>query len=434
MKRLIILFIVMAGLFGQVVHVANFPTDAQKNLYIVPGNGGADAFGRFRVSSPQTLIEAKLIHDNQALVFDYYTNGAGVATYQNAHSAVLMTVSNNGEYVIAQTKSRANYQPGKSLEVIMSFRFGAGSAGVNKKVGYFNTATNAPFTNLIDGLYIEQDGVNVYLVQAKNGTPERVHQTNWDDPLDGNGRSKITLDWSKTQIIVWSIEWLGVGSVEAALVVDGHILPFYKFKNANTKTAVYMQTPNHSMRYEIRSTGGTNNLMQICGSVSSEGGLDRAGAIRGVSTEGAAITLTNENINYALIGIRLKTNYLGLTVFLESAQIQIQTASEKMEWSLVLNPTITGTPIWNDLANSGVQYVISSNGLTATGGTLVGGGFLETGGVQSGGGSLVQAVEDAIRLGATIDGVRDTIFLMGRPVGGTAGIEVDTMLFWREQL
>ena len=442
MKKLILIPLLVATAFPFVivpqdnnVNASNIGTDYSGNVKITPGNGSSDAFGRLRVSNPETLFDSKLLHDKVPLLWNEKLGGSGVATYQVNNASILMTVSNDGDYAISQSYMRFNYQPGKSHQILQTFCLGTGSASVIKRVGYFNTSTNASYTNERDGVYLEQDGVNQYIVISMFGTANRVIQSNWDDPLDGSGASGITVDWSKVQIIMFSMEWLGVGSLGCALVIDGAIIPFHKFKHANLTTTVYMSSPNHSIRYEIFSYGGTNNLLKICSSVNSEGGTEQSGVLRCASSGGNEITLTNENTKYALIGLRLKTNYLDISVFIRDAQLQIQTATEQLEWQVIFNPTIAGTPIWNDVANSSVQFCLSSNGLTVTGGTVTSGGYGESGNNSSGAAASTGGlVPNALRLGVSIDGVRDTIFFVAKPIAGSTAIQVDASLFWREQL
>ncbi|KKL49899.1 hypothetical protein LCGC14_2310910, partial [marine sediment metagenome] len=48
------------------------------------------------------------------------------------------------------------------------------------------------------------------------------------------------------------------------------------------------------------------------------------------------------------------------------------------------------------------------------------------------GGSAGEDLEDALTLGAKIDGTVDEIVLCARPIGGSSGIDVEGSLTWRE--
>jgi hypothetical protein len=403
-------------------------------LRVVPQGWLIDAFGRMAVSEPTTLFDSKQIHDDSPLFWDEVTNGAAQSYFLSGHSAVNMVVSNAGEYAIRQTKMRMNYQPGKSHQILMTANLNTGSAGVVKRVGYFNSATNAPYTNNRDGFWLEQSGADFYLVTSKSGVENRVIRSNWNNPLDGI-RSAQSFDLTKTFIIQWRMEWLGVGSLIAYLIIDGVPVEIHRFNHAGKSTDVYIQSPNHSLRYEIYSTGGTNSLKHICSSVSSEGGSDLLGTIRYASTSGSQVVAGVENVAYGIVGIRLKTNYIDTTIRLLDVALQIQSATKKIEWFLVLNPVITNVPVWADLDNSAMQFTMLTNEHRITGGIQIGGGFMESGGVSAGSaGSTAKTIENALRLGAKINGDRDFIFLCARPVGGTSAVDIEAAIYWREQL
>ena len=182
-------------------------------------------------------------------------------------------------------------------------------------------------------------------------------------------------------------------------VVDGKIYYAHYFNNANNLTSVYMSTPNHSIRYEIRSTGGVATLDQICSSVSSEGGEEALGTLNYVSTAGASVIGTTENIIYALIGIRLKSTHLDLTAKILSAALQIGSVAHAAEWMVIFNPTVAGTFTYGGLANSGMDYAIGATANTVTGGKILQGGFLESGAGKGSAGSAGAVIENALRLG-----------------------------------
>lgn len=404
-------------------------------------SGSIDAFGRWRVSEPVTLFDSKMLHDNLPLFWDEeIVNGGGstTATYSTVDASVTMTVdANSGDRVIRQSKTRFNYQPGKSQQVLFTFVLGNAVASTNKKVGYFNTSTVSPYTANIDGLYLEQDGTTQNFVQAKNGTPTTIPQSSWNlDPMDGTGPSEISLNWATTQIMIIDFEWLGVGRVRCGFVVDGLIYYAHEFLNANSLTSVYMSSPNHSCRYEIRSTGGTASLQQICSSVASEGGEQGLGTLFYKSTEGTHVVCAVENTVYSILAIRLKDTHLDTTIRLLNMAMQLQTTSHFGEWSIILNPTIGGAGLsFSDLANSAVQTAPGGAALTVTGGTSIAGGFIESGsaaGKGSTGGSTTLELNNALRLGSKIDGTRDVFVLCFRPIAGTVNADVEGALFWRE--
>src|SRR5210317_2106530 len=83
--------------------------------------GNIDAFGRARVSQVNTLIDIKQLYDSQPLFIDIVENAGGLATHSTVNATTDLTTTSNGDYVIAQTKQRFNYQSGKSQQIFMTF-------------------------------------------------------------------------------------------------------------------------------------------------------------------------------------------------------------------------------------------------------------------------------------------------------------------------
>lgn len=423
---------------------------------ITPGGGGSlsipdaglpiyfadsasnDAFGRQRVSNPVTLFDSKQLHHKGPRFWDEETSGGSeTSIHSSGDASVTMTVTaSSGEYVVRQTNMRFNYQPGKSQQILCTFVLGAGVENVVKRIGYFNTSTAAPYTADRDGIYLEQDGSSHYICQSKQGTPTRVEQASWNiDPMDGTGPSGKTIDWSKAQIMFMDFEWLGVGRVRVGFVIDGTIYYVHAFNNANSVTSVYMSSPNHSVRYEIRSNGGTASMQHICSSVASDGGSQALGTMHYVSTGGTHLNADTENTLYALIGIRLKNDRFDTVVRLLNVAINMQTASDIVEWVLLFNPTVDGTFTYQDVDDCcGCQYALgaTANDITDIG-HAIGGGFVDAASIFAGGNGSAQAqIENALRLGAKLDGTPDEIVLAVRPVGGSTSVDVEGAFFWRE--
>lgn len=406
-----------------------------------------DAFGRWRVSSPVTLFDSKNIFnddglatdvENQPLFYDnQQTSGSSTSTTYNPNesSQTLTVASTVAGTRVRQTKMRFNYQPGKSQLIIITFNLNGTSAGITKREGIFDEN---------NGLFLEANGDSLYFVRRSYVTgaaiDTKVAQSSWNlDAMDGTGSSGIDLDWSKTQIMYIDYEWLGVGRVRMGFVVDGKIYYAHEFLNTNNLDVVYMSTPNLPLRAEISNDGGgqSASVDQICSTVISEGGSDDLGIIRYASTSGTHLDANTENTVYALIGIRLKSEYIGATVKILNAAMQIHTASEKLEWILKLNPTIAGAGAdaisWSDQTNSAVQIALGDTANTVTGGIDIAGGFIESGGVQAGSaGSTDKGIDTALRLGSTIAGVVDEIVLCVRPIAGSVDVDIEGSLTWRE--
>lgn len=407
-----------------------------RNINLNTDNATGDAFGRLRVSQPTTLFDSKQIFDNQPLLWDdQETSGASTTSTHSANTAstTIGVAATTAGTRVRQTFQSFNYQPGKSQLVLLTGVFCAsgGGAGITTRVGQFN-ANNGLFLEYSDGV------LNVVRRTYTSGAAvdNSVAQASWNiDKMDGTGISGVTIDVTKTNILVIDYEWLGVGRVRMGFNVDGVTYYCHQFLNANSLTAVYMSTPNLPLRYEISNdgTGAASTLEHICSSVMSEGGEQALGQIRFASTDGTHVDANTENVAYAVLGIRLKSAYIGAVVKLLNLAVQIHTATDQIEWTLRFNPTVAGTFTYSDETNSAVQIATGATANTVTNGTIIDGGYAESGGNQQGAaGSTESVIKNALKLGAAIDGTVDEIVLCVMPVAGSTSVDVEGGFTWQE--
>lgn len=407
---------------------------ADEMLDLLKTIGNPDAFGRLRIAQPYTLFDSKLIFDNGPLFWDDKETSSGspsttTSTHSTATASVTLGVSAEAGTRVRQTFQRFNYQPGKSQLILQTGRLIAsgGGVGIASRRGYFDD-NNGLFWAVIDGTLC------VVVRSSASGSPVDtvIRQTSFNrDKLDGTGLSGFEIDVTKEQITWIDFEWLGVGAVRFGIYgEDGKPIVAHVVENANTTTAVYMSTPNLPLRYELANdgTGQASTAEQICSTVISEGGLELNGAEFYASTSGTHVDANTADAIYAIVGIRLKTTHLGAVVELQNMSM-MATTSNDFEWLLIFNPTVAGSFTYADITNSACQSATGATANTVTGGRRVSGGFVKSG---QGTGNVAQALREAIRLGAAIDGTRDQIVLCARPL--TLNADVEGSLTWRELL
>lgn len=385
-----------------------------------------DAFGRWRVSQPQTLFDSKQLYDNQPLFWDdAETAGSGTSSTHSANTAsttIGVSATTTGTRV-RQTFQSFNYQPGKSQQVLMTFVLDktGGGAGITRRVGQFN-ANN--------GIFLEDSaGTYKFVIRTYTGgsasDANSATQSNWNlDKLDGTGTSGINIDFTKAQILIFDYEWLGVGRVRVGFVIDGKIYYAHEFLNANSYSSVYMSTPNLPLRYEISNdgTGAASTLETICTTVISEGGSQELGILR--HKDSGSISSLSTGTTYAVLGIRLKSGYIGADISLQNISMISTTTNDQLHWELKLNPTVAGTFTYADETNSAIQTATGAATNTVTGGTNIDGGYLSTAL------PVTISVPNARKLGASIAGTVDTIVLCARPI--TNNITIQASMTWRE--
>lgn len=407
----------------------------------------SDAFGRLRVSEPFTMFNSKLIIDKQPNYWDEVTHGSSSSVHVSADAMVTLSVNASSDYAIRQTRQRFIYQPGKSLLIMYTFVSGQIETNVIKRVGSFHGSITAPYDTVFDGIYFESNGVtNSYnlCISKSQGTNQGVNsvpQSAWNvDKMDGTGLSRITLDFSKNQILFLDYEWLGVGQVRLGFIIDGKFIIAHKFKHTNISQNVYMTSPNLPVRYEIRGAGTTTSVGkfgQICTSIQSEGGYDPYGNVTTVSRLTSVGPFSVSNVSdgeiVPLLGIRLNQNSFSNTVqLLRYSILPTNTMSNFYEFMVLRNPSLGAYDgNWVSLNNSAIQYNSNSTitaRITATGNIINSNYFT----APSKGTFQSDVIEDVISIGNSINGVSDTIFLALKVLNGNDNANVYCNLTFRE--
>lgn len=418
---------------GGLYHPQGHDVDEVDNL-LVHIDRPKDAFDRLRVSEPHTIFDSKQIFDNQPLFWDDQEESGGSTT--STHTVVsartrLLVLDSAVGVRTRQTFRRFNYQPGKSQQIFMTgiLTVEAGATGITRRIGIFDDD---------NGLFFEDaEGTTNIVIRTKASgsiVDTAVAQSSWDDPMDGTGRSGITLDFTKTQIFAFDFEWLGVGDVRFSIIIDGEIIVVHTVPHANVDTLVYMSTPNLPLRYQIISTttGGNDifNLDAMCATVISEGGQQDSGKVLYKSTAPTGVTASTADVIYALIGFQLKTTTLAESM--EPLQVSVMNeGTQDMEWTLRLNPTVAGTFTYSDISNSNLQSAAgaTANVVTSGSGVIMAGGLIKSG---KDSGDITLDLKNSIELGAAIDDTRDTLVLCVMPFAN-AGV-IQGGLTWRERV
>lgn len=369
---------------------------------VINGSTAVDAFGRQRVSNPATLFDSQnLYYDGEQ--FSSATTGSGSVTYnQNGSNFTLAVGTASGDKVVRQTRRTMLYQPGKSLQILNTFAMATLQSNLRQRVGYFTTQ---------NGIFFEADGTDLYMVIRSYVTgvvvDTRVAQANWNqDPFDGSGPSGITLDPTKVQIWWCDIEWLGVGSVRTGFVINGVFYICHVFNHANEISNVYMTTAVLNPRYEIENidtTVSSSSMLQVCSTVVSEGGYNPVAPLTYVPKASMVTRIGAANTNVAICSVRLNPANLDAVVL--PGQLDLLLVDVRYgEFTLTRNANI-GSVAWSNIANTSIQYAITSN--TVTDGTVIFGGVTSSRDVVT----FSDDVKARLQLGRSADGTPDTLTL-----------------------
>lgn len=356
----------------------NTSTNSDLNpIFVQSANVASTSKDRMKITSYSTGFFNTFQHGKEPDIWDESTSTGATSTWDGNRNAVNITVSSTvGSKVIRQTKNVMRYVPGRPAEYSQAIILGAHVSGIRQRVGLFDDNDGFFFERAADG--------NLYCVirSSVTGTPQETRKirADWNgDKLNGSGPTGITLDLSKTQLLVVDYEWYGVGVVKFSLVINNQTVDLHTFYHANTISDPWCSTPFIPMRVEMEnvSTSTSATMYQISSCHSMEAFSDNLGIPISVATSITGKTLTTQNTYYPVLSIRLKSTALNGVVIPQYLQAGT-TDNTFINYQLILNPTLTGASwINHPSADSIVQYDLSATAFT--GGTILNQGFAASG-------------------------------------------------------
>lgn len=337
------------------------------------------SFGRGRVSDTRILGEYRYQYGEGTLFeMNDFTAGAGAINMDYTRVCALGNVGTaSGDRVVRQTKQYHPYISGTSNLFFITYVMNQAKPNLVQAVGAFDD---------LNGIFFRMNGTTPEVVIRKSGVDtEIVAQQDWNvDRMDGSwptdpagNPSKVTLDFTKAQILTLDYQWLGVGRVRIGFVVDGVVYHVHHFNHANSVTEVYMTQPSLPVRWEIKNTGATassSQLMMICAAVYCEGSDFETGWQRSVSTGVNTIPLTAANSSTygrCILAFKLTDTQQGRQnrsmARLKGFDI---ITNQDIRYRVVLFPNSSSVfatpPTWTDIPGSGWTMYTTNAALNST--------------------------------------------------------------------
>lgn len=220
-----------------------------------------DAFGRQRVSSPNTIWESSFLYDLQPLLYEQITTGSGAVAHSSNNSCATLSTGGTGAAAM-QSYRYIRYQPGKSQLIKITSTMRATKAGTTKQIWYGDTVNGICFE-------VTSTGCRFKRVSSSDEPDLTVEQADWNVNTFMTG--PMMLDTTKSQILVIDAQWLGVGRVRVGFAMNGTVFWAHTFNHANASDCVYLKQFTLPIRASITGTQA-DSMDLICTSVESEGG------------------------------------------------------------------------------------------------------------------------------------------------------------------
>jgi hypothetical protein len=338
-----------------------------------------DAFSRLRVSNPLTIFANQFTYDASSLIFEQYSSNISVAyaTHNSTESSTV--ISFNGasaaDFIYMQSYEYIPYQPGRSQLVFITFNMFYGSSVNNIANRYVGLGDD------FNGFFLYYDatggnGIGFLLRSTTSAGNQVVYQSSWNlDKLNGTGPSGLTVDFTRSQILVIDFQALYVGRVRFGFDIGGQIVYAHEFLNTGVFSYPYIATANLPVRVGMVAVlGNPVDMLFICCGVASEGGTDDALKLGYNFVYGASATITT------LIGggwdycmqLRPKTTFNSLTnrsKFILTELEFLNVGNRSIKWQLTVGDQTGGG--WADVNPnySAMEYAIG--GTYVPGNTIV---------------------------------------------------------------
>jgi hypothetical protein len=290
-------------------------------------------------------------------------NASGTVSWADQEAKVSSGAATSSS-AIMESLNNISYQTGEGGLVRVGARFTAGVAGNQQRVGLGNGT---------DGLFFGYNGTSFGILRLHNTTETWTAQSSWNvDKMDGTGPSGVTLDPTKGNLFQIRYQWMGYGTIRFYVEhpTTGYFVEVHRIQYANANTVVSIHNP--SLPVEVRSANTTNDTAVVvyCAGM--------AGFIEGRDTNtGPLFSVSNVKT-----GITTETNILTLrnktTVWTQPNRTKMHgillsgathtTATQTNRIRVIMDATLGGTPVWNDVD------VDNSVGEYDTAGTTVSGG------------------------------------------------------------
>ena len=374
MKKLFLLFILLISPV----------TFAEGTVSIFPASDDAkiisplSAFGDLRTVSLSPLYQASFEYtvNNTELTTNTVVNGGTVT--QASGMAVIGTSSTTASSALLESKQHARYKSGLSGTARFTALFTACVAGTEQYTGLAGeTGSSAAFTN---GYMIGCDGADFGFHRFQNDVKITVKQSAWDDPLNGTGKSGITLDITKLSVWFMGYQYLGAGAIflfiqdpATGMAVLVLTIPYsnlftipstfnpnfhHIIWTANKATTANVVIKTSSFAYFVE---GMTSKIELHQPIQSSGIKEKTA----VTTEVAIFTIRNK------VTYQAKTNFIDILLEGVSASLEANAANNLGQIRLVKNATVGGTPSFSDINTANSVVEIDVAGTKVTGGVEI---------------------------------------------------------------
>jgi hypothetical protein len=346
-----------------------------QSLTGIKGVAATTAFGEALVGQLSPIFQHTFEYtvDNTRLTTNTVTGGGTIT--QADGKAVVSTSTTTGSTACLQSKRHARYKSGMGGVFRFTLLSSTPAADTEMLAGLADeTGSSSPFKN---GYMVGSVGVSFGFYRFAN---DATTYEAFDDPLDGSGRSGVTIDHSKLNVFQIQFKYLGAGAIRVWMEdpTSGDWLLVHTSSYANANTAPSVHNPNFYGTLWTANTTTTDVSVECASFSYFIEGRTKFTELHQPVQSSDTIPATAITAETAIFTIRVRDTYHSKSNFIEACALSLGASYEANQASnlasvrLVLNATIGGTPSYSDINTSDSVLEIDTAGTTVTGGVEVG--------------------------------------------------------------
>ena len=323
-------------------------------------NSFVTTFGQVVTSQKDTQISEQFAYGLPGTGVLSGTTGTGEIATEDSLLKIRNTGSGDGTAYV-QSLQCVRYIPGSMAYLYFTVSgLPYGVDGANAWCGLFDDE---------DGFAIGmQDGVPSLLRRRYNGIDADdyiISIDDFDDKLDGNGKSGYTINWDKGQLFAIMFGYLGFAPISFLVKKDDdEWVEFHKIRYPNSNIETHISFPYLPIRFEIDNTGAGVPISIHSGSVDagifnggktdstfsySSVGSARAANVPITSTDALIIAIRGKEI----LGDRVNK----ISSLLDNVGISTEGSNRTVSFSVVKNPTVITDGTWTSISdNSPLEF------------------------------------------------------------------------------
>ena len=312
-----------------------------------------DVFKRVKVANATVIFSGHYALGSKSLYYDEIKEGSATIAVDPSISCNVLTVNNINDRAVHQSREYFSYVPGCSKLIYISGVLQMTlDPGIRSRIGVFDSHFDKTIDSKGNGHFVMCYNNTLYMVErtSTDGTDQTditVEQSAWNiDPLNGTGKSGLSIDPTKGLLMLFEYGWLGLNQTRIGFMFHGNLIWAHIWDHTQFQKPyiLYAKLPIRAEIKNISSANTSSSLRMICSSIAIE-----SNSINNVS-HGICLTFNDDSERIAVKNtwlpiLSLRLSNAGNRRTLSITKLVIVTDVRPIKWRLILNAVLIN-PNW----------------------------------------------------------------------------------------